>query len=107
MSRLDYVERVGKNYLDKLGISAKEYVTWITTPSFPLDLLAMFLIARLYRFHIVVTFHTGAFFSDADRNYKKASSPWFTRLAITSVKPAKWDSPGSTFSLLLTKQMLH
>ena len=103
MSRLDYVERVGKNYLDKLGISAKEYVTQITSPSFPLDLLAMFLIARLYRFHIVVTFHTGAFFSDADRNYKKALFTLVYKAGDYFCETCKMGQSGEYFQSLVDK----
>ena len=51
-SRLDWFESVSRKFLPVENISVEAYIDNLCTPGIPLDLLAIFVIARLYRFHV-------------------------------------------------------
>ena len=59
MSRLDWFEKVSSHFLRENSTSVEEYIDSITTPGIPLDLLALYVIARLYRFHFGLVLNHG------------------------------------------------
>ena len=52
LSRLDWFESVSHKFLQAENISVEAYIDNLHTPGTPLDLLAIFVLARLYRFHV-------------------------------------------------------
>ena len=52
LSRLDWFESVSRKFLQAENISVKAYINNLHTLGTPLDLLTIFVLARLYRFHI-------------------------------------------------------
>ena len=52
LSRLDWFESVSCKFLQAENISVEAYIDNLHTPGTPLDLLAIFVLARLYRFHV-------------------------------------------------------
>ena len=52
LSRLDWFQSVSRLFLQADKISVEHYIDYIRTPGTPLDLLSIFVLARLYRFHV-------------------------------------------------------
>ena len=71
MSRLDFFTQVSTQYLTQAETSAEDYIDKISTEGIPLDLLGIFLIARLYQFHIAVVFHKGVWMTNKDNDWTK------------------------------------
>ena len=59
MSRLDWFEKVSSHFLQENSTSVEVYIYSISTPGIPLDLLALYMIARLYRFHFGLVLNHG------------------------------------------------
>ena len=59
MSRLDWFEKVSSRFLQANSTSVESYIDSISTPGVPLDLLALYVIARLYRFHFGLVLNCG------------------------------------------------
>ena len=59
MSRLDWFEKVSSHFLCKNLTSVEAYIDSISTPGIPLDLLALYRIARLHRFHFGLVLNHG------------------------------------------------
>ena len=71
LSRLDYFHHVSEKYLEKCQISYEDYIDCISTPGVAVDLLGIFLIARLYRFHVGVVFKNGVWHTNWDNDINK------------------------------------
>ena len=59
MSRLDWFEKMSSHFLRENSTSVEAYIDSISTLGIPLDLLALYVIARLYRFHFGLVLNRG------------------------------------------------
>ena len=68
LSRLDWFESVSCKFLQAENISVEAYIDNLRTPGTPLDLLAIFVLARLYRFHIGFFLNVGMWCTNVHKN---------------------------------------
>ena len=59
LARLEWFSQISLEYLEAVQMSAEEYIDYISSPGSPIDILGLFLIARLYEIHIGVMFKSG------------------------------------------------
>ena len=57
--RMDYFEQVGERFLNKIGMTSDDYANRLLLEDTPLDMLGIFILARLYRIHVGVIMHGG------------------------------------------------
>ena len=67
-SQLDWFESVSRKFLKAENISIEAYIDNLRTPGTPLDLLAIFVIARLYRFHVGFFLNAGMWCSNLHKD---------------------------------------
>ena len=68
LSRLDWFESVSRKFLQAEKVSVEAYIDNLCTPGTPLDLLAVFVLARLYRFHVGFFLNTGMWCTNVHKN---------------------------------------
>ena len=68
LSRLDWFESVSRKFLQAEKISVEAYIDNLRTPGTPLDLLAVFVLARLYRFHVGFFLNAGMWCTNVHKN---------------------------------------
>ena len=71
LSRPEWFTTVSSSYLKLSGISGEDYVDHLDVPGAPLDLLGMYVLARLYRFHFGLAFENGYWCTSKDKDIKK------------------------------------
>ena len=68
LSRLDWFQSVSCLFLQADKISVEYYIDYIHTPGMPLDLLCIFVLARLYRFHVGLILNKGMWCSNLKKD---------------------------------------
>ena len=68
LSRLDWFQSVSRLFLQADKISVEHYIDHICTPGTPLDLLCIFVLARLYRFHVRLILNKGLWCSNLKKD---------------------------------------
>ena len=68
LSRLDWFKSVSHKFLQTENISVEVYIDNLCTPGTPLDLLAIYVLARLYRFHIRFFLNEGMWCSNVKKD---------------------------------------
>ena len=71
LSRLDWFQKVSKHFLDRLSTSIESYIDSISTTAVPFDMLALYVIARMYRFHFGLILNARQWCSNADKYMNK------------------------------------
>ena len=71
LSRPEWFTKVSSSYLKLSGISGEDYVDNLDVPGSSLDLLGMYVLARLYKFHIGIAFENGYWCTSKDKDIKK------------------------------------
>ena len=71
LSRPEWFTKVSTSFLKFRGISGEDYVDSFITPGVPLDLLGMYVLCRLYRFHFGIVFEHGYWCTSKDKDIKK------------------------------------
>ena len=69
----DWFLSVSKSFLWMKQQSAEDYINYIRQPGSDMDILALFVLSRLYRFHFRLFFDQGVWCSACDRDFKKVS----------------------------------
>ena len=68
LSRLQWLQSISSHYLECENVSLEGYIDNISTPGAPFDLLAIFVLARLYRFHVGLFHAHGIWCSSITKN---------------------------------------
>ena len=68
LSRLDWFESVSRKFVQAEKISVEAYIDNLHTPGTPLDLLAVFVLARLYHFHVGLFLNAGMWCTNVHKN---------------------------------------
>ena len=68
LSRLNWFQSVSRLCLQADKISVEHYIDYIHTPGTPLDLLGIFVLARLYRFHVGLILNKGMWCSNLKKD---------------------------------------
>ena len=68
LSRLDWFESISRDYLARENISYQGYIDNLATPGTPFDLLAIHVLARLYRFHVGLFLQGGMWCTSISKN---------------------------------------
>ena len=71
VSRPSWNEKTSKDILKQCNISIKDYIDSITTPGTAIDLLAVFILARLYQVHFRIFMHGELWLSCKEHNTEK------------------------------------
>ena len=67
LSSLDWFKSVSCKFLQAGKVSVEAYIDNLHTPGTPLDLLAVFVLARLYRFHVGFFLNTGMWCTNVNK----------------------------------------
>ena len=68
LSRFDWFQSVSHLFLQADKICVKHYIDYIHSPGTPLDLLCIFVLARLYRFHVGLIVNKGMWCSNRKKD---------------------------------------
>ena len=71
LNRLDWVEKISARVLKQRNQSLEDYIDEITTPGVPLDPIALFVFARMYKIHIAIFTAKGIWATCRDTTLKK------------------------------------
>ena len=71
LNRLDWVQKISAHVLKQRNQSLEDYINEITTPGVPLDPIALFLFARMYKIHIAIFTAKGIWATCHDTMLKK------------------------------------
>ena len=73
IERKDWFLSISKSYLANLQVSAEDYIDNIGQPGSHIDLLGLFVLSRLYKFHFGLFYDQGVWCMARNKDYKQTS----------------------------------